>query len=237
MSREASAKKLQELLNDELCTLVACRSAMERLKEPATVAGLRQIAARHEDSISHLRAAIVDRAEEPGDDPAMCDPWIAPVRTIGTTRQNEVILATLRKTEALCRDRSARAAATVGLLDETARRMIGEVIAPRHLESLASLDKMMPQRESALDGTPHKAVKEAIDTMTSEGSPVVPPVTPDQDAAIDSEPHPLEALKDLVGQLAKAGLMVGVYGAAVALQPFRYVLRRGMAVLSPTPTA
>jgi hypothetical protein len=232
MSRAESAKKLQEILNDELCTLVACRQAMERVKEPATVAELRRIASRHEDSISHLRVAIIDRAEEPEDDPAVKGPWLAAAKELGAATQSEMILNAFRKTEALCRDRVARAAATVGTLDETARRMVSEVILPRHNESLEMLDRFLHDRMSEPEALADRAAQEAA-------APPIEPVMaksqakPEKAAKPEPEPLLLETVYGLAGKLAKAGLMAGIYGVAIATKPLRSVLRRGIGILTP----
>ena len=239
MSRAESAKQLQELLNDELCTLVACRQAMERVKEPATVAELRRIASRHEDSISHLRAAIIDRAEEPGDDPKVSGPWAEAALEMGAATQSDVILASFRKSENLCRERVARAAATVGTLDATARRMVAELLLPRHVESLAMLDRFLHERLSEPDAVADRAVAEAAapriePEMARTQKAAVKPVRKAADAPKDSdEPHLLATFTGFAGQVAKAGLMVGIFGVALAIQPFRYVLRRGLGILAP----
>lgn len=227
MSRAESAKKLQEILNDELCTLVACRQAMERVKEPGTVAELRHIASRHEDSISHLRAAIIDRAEEPNDDAQITGPWKEAAKELSAATQSATILAVFRKTENLCRERGARAAATVGLLDETARRMVSELILPRHNESLTTLDKFLQDRLTQPD-----KVANRVAAHDKSSAAKAPREGLGKNSADD--PHLFETLKDIAGQVAKAGLMAGIYGAAVVTKPLRYVWRRGVNLIAPT---
>lgn len=236
MSRAESANILKDLLNDELCTLVACRQAMERVKEPATVAELSRIYTAHTDSISHLRAAIIDRAEEPEDDPKVCAPWDRMLRELGDSTQSDAVVGLFRKAEDLCRERVALAAARREGLDETARRMVSEVILPRHVANLTSLDQFRENRLKEPEIVADRAATEAADAEAGIAArAVTPPVKKAVSPALEvQEPDLKGAVSHFAAQLAKAGLMVGIFGVAMAMQPFRFVLRRGMGAFATT---